>query len=192
VKAIRMHAALVLVVLLVSGTFPAAAQQGQVPPDTRIQLERTVCFGMCPAYSVSIDAQGNVTFEGKEFVRVKGVQTDRIPISKVRALLEMADRISFFEMHDHYRAAVTDLPTRFVTVTVSGRSKRIDDYFGAPKELRDFEREIDLAAGTKRWVRIDEQMLRELARDGKVSRFIPDFDRTIALLQGAVARTKKL
>jgi len=187
-----MRAARVLVVLLVSGTFPAAAQQGQVPPDTRIQLERTVCFGMCPAYSVSIDAQGNVTFEGKEFVRVKGVQTDRIPISKVRALLEMADRISFFEMHDHNRAAVTDLPTRFVTVTVSGRSKRIDDYFGAPKELRDFEREIDLAAGTKRWVRIDEQMLRELARDKRVSQFIPDFDRTIALLQGAVARTKKL
>ena len=142
------------------------AQEGQVPPDTKIQLERTTCFGACPAYSVSIDAQGNVTFEGKNFVRVKGPQTDRIPISKVRGLLETAERIRFFDLRDQYRTihnpdgsetVVSDLPTTFVSIRSGGRSKRIDDYFGAPKALRDLEREIDLAAGTKRWVGIAEQ-----------------------------------
>ena len=51
---------------------------------------------------------------------------------------------------------VTDLPTTFVTATVNGRTKRIEDYVAAPDALVAFEREIDAAAGTKRWVFLDE------------------------------------
>ena len=169
-KAIEMHAALVLV-LLASRTFSAAsAQTREVPPDTKIRLERTACFGSCPAYSVTIDAQGNVTYYGKDFVRVKGRQRDRIPVAEVRALLDTAERIGFFEMREHYRTVrnpdgsetiVTDMPTAFVSLTTAGRSKRIEDYFGTPEALREFERDIETAARIKRWVRIDQDTLRE-------------------------------
>lgn len=140
-------------------------QTSAMPGDLLIKLERTACFGECPVYTVSIDGKGNVTYEGARFVRVEGRQTDRIPLSRVAEILATAERIGFFELRDKYRTIrnpdgtetiVTDLPTTFVRITRDGRSKRIEDYIGAPDGLRELERQIDEAAGTKRWIRRDE------------------------------------
>lgn len=144
---------------LIVSVFPceALAQPEAIPPDLIIKLERTACFGQCPVYVVSIDAAGNVTFDGTEFVGSKGRQTDRIPASRVAALLATAKRAGFFELRDSYRAPISDLPTTFVTITANGATKRVEDYFGAPQSLKQLEREIDEAAGTRRWIRMDEQ-----------------------------------
>ena len=154
---------------------PSSAGGQAVPDDFIIKLERTSCFGECPVYAVSIDAKGNVTYEGTKFVRVEGRQTDRVPVARVAALLETADRIRFFELNDRYRTIrnpdgtetmVTDLPTTVVTVTREGRSKRVEDYIGAPQSLKELEQQIDDAARTMRWIRLDEPTLRQLAKEG--------------------------
>jgi hypothetical protein len=131
-------------------TSQTAAQP--IPEDFVIKLERTACFGACPVYAVTIDAKGNVIYDGTRFVRIVGRQTDRIPVSQVAALVATVDRIGFFELDDKYRQLITDLPTTFVTVTRRGRTKAIEDYFGAPKALKDLERQIDEAARTARWI----------------------------------------
>jgi len=137
-----------------------------VPGDVVIKLERTACFGDCPVYSVSIDAKGNVTYEGRKFVRVPGRRTDRVPVSTVAALLGTADRIGFFDLRDFYRTVrnadgsetiVTDLPTTFVTITRAGRTKRVENYYGAPEGLKELEQQIDESARTSRWTRPDER-----------------------------------
>jgi hypothetical protein len=122
-----------------------------IPDDFVIALERTACFGACPVYSVSIDAKGSVTYDGTRFVRVVGRQTERIAVSRVAALVETVDRIRFFELEDKYRQLITDLPTTFVTVTRDGRTKRIEDYFGAPESLKELERAIDETARIAGW-----------------------------------------
>jgi hypothetical protein len=91
---------------------------------------------------------------------VAGRQTDRVPASRVAALVETVDRIRFFDLDDKYRQLITDLPTTFVTVTRDGRTKRIEDYFGAPKSLTDLERQIDVAAQTARWIEGEAAALR--------------------------------
>jgi hypothetical protein len=168
----RVLFALALVIGLVG---PAVAQEPDVPPDASISLQRTSCFGPCPIYTVTIDARGTVTYDGEQFVRVIGRRTAQIDTSSVAGLLATADRIRFFEMRDAYRVienpdgtvgTVTDLPTKFVTVTVNGRTKKVEDYVAAPDSLSEFEHEIDAAAGTKRWVFLDEDALEELARSG--------------------------
>jgi len=158
-------AAVALVSAAIAMTVSVAMAQ-TVPKDFVIKLERTACFGECPVYSVSIDAKGSVTYEGTRFVRVEGRQTDRISISRVAALVEAVDRARFFELDDKYRADVTDNPTTFVTVTRDGRLKRVEDYVIGPKSLRQLEEQIDETARTKRWIRLDEAMLRQMVRDG--------------------------
>ena len=143
------------------------AVQDSIPDDLVIKLERTVCFGECPAYSVTIDSKGNVTYDGNKFVRVVDRQTDRIPLSRVAALLATIERIGFFELENSYRQPVTDNPTTFVSVVLRGRTKRIEDYLGAPKELKQFEQQIDDAARTKRWVRIDAPTIEAMAKEGR-------------------------
>lgn len=135
---------------MTSLTRSSAANQ-DIPVDFVITLERTACFGACPVYSVSIDAKGNIIYDGMKFVRIVGRQTDRITVPRVAALVEMIDRIRFFELEDKYHQMITDLPTTFVTVTRDGRSKRVEDYFGAPESLKELEREIDQTARTARW-----------------------------------------
>jgi uncharacterized protein DUF6438 len=149
-----------LIVFAVAMSGLHAAPQS-VPDDFAIKLERSTCFGACPAYSVTIDAKGSVTYEGKKFVRVVGPQADGISVSQVTALVATVNRIGFFELNDAYRSVrnpdgtetmVTDLPTTIVSVTRDGRSKQVVDYFGAPESLKELEKQIDETARTKRWI----------------------------------------
>ena len=156
--------------LAVSLAAVRAPQAADVPADTLIRLQRTSCFGPCPVYTVTIDARGTVRYEGEKFVRVVGRQIARIDKSVVANLLAHAERIHFFNMRSSYRAIenpdgsttmVTDLPTKIVTVTTNRRTKQVEDYVGAPDALEEFEKAIDEAAGTNRWVFTDEKVLQD-------------------------------
>lgn len=167
-------------VALTAFTGPLLALQSApqaVPDDFVIKLERTSCYGACPVYSVSVDAKGWVTYEGKKFVRVVGRQTDQIPVNRVAELVATVDRIRFFELDNQYRfirnadgttTSVTDLPTTLVTVTRGGQTKQIEDYIGAPESLHQLEKAVDEAARTKRWISLDQATLRQMVRDGRV------------------------
>jgi Domain of unknown function (DUF6438) len=170
----RSSARIIAIVIVgLCGSWRPARGLGQtaaVPDDTLIALQRTACFGTCPVYSVTIDAKGNVTYDGTKHVRVTGRQTDRITVSGVAALLDTARRIGFFELRDHYRTIrnadgsetmVTDLPTVIVTITSGGRTKRVEDYLGAPDGLKELEQQIDDTARTTRWIRAEEHTLRD-------------------------------
>jgi hypothetical protein len=172
-RARRVGALAVLAILV--GANQARGQEPDVPTDALIRLQRTSCYGPCPVYTVTIDARGTVTYEGERAVRVLGRQTARVHASVVTKLLEKAAAIRFFEMRASYRAienpdgsvtTVTDRPTQFVTVTMRGRTHTVEDYVAAPDSLEEFEGEIDVAAGTKRWVFLDQASLEELNRSG--------------------------
>lgn len=171
VKLVMMRRVLYFAVIAaLAGSAPDvyAGRQHPVPPDLVIKLERTSCYGECPIYTVTLDRDGNVVFEGTKFVRAQGRHTARIPATSVEALLDMARRIAFFDLRDSYHAMITDLPTTIVTITADGTTKRVEDYFGAPKELKQLEQDIDDAARTQRWIRIDAETVRELTREGRL------------------------
>ncbi len=125
----------------------------------RIEMERTMCYGPCPEYEVTISGSGKVLYGGKENVKVKGVRRARIDREKVRRLLVAFDRAKFFDLpaagRDCACPSYTDLSSAVVTLTWRGRTRRLDHYHGctcATQALFDLERQIDQAAGTDRWV----------------------------------------
>ena len=167
-----------VIAAMTSLLWPTPSWAQELPADLVIRLERTTCFGECPAYSVTIDAKGNVRYLGDQCVRVKGPQIDRIPVASVAALAERAARMDFFALKpayttirlaDGFETTITDLPTTVVTITRDGQSKQVTDYVGAPPDLKVLEDKIDEAAGTMRWVRIDEATLRQLAQNGELT-----------------------
>jgi hypothetical protein len=129
-----------------------------------IRLTRTVCFGFCPAYTVSITGDGQVTYTGRSFVNVTGEQHATIAPEAVQGLLHRFDAVRFEALNDAYRANVTDLPTMTVSLTRNGRRKVVVDYgglsAGMPPAVRDLQAEIDRVAGTARWVLRDGQPVR--------------------------------
>jgi hypothetical protein len=161
----RRFLILALGALLFAACAPMPPAEPTVGEATTITLSRSVCFGFCPDYAVSIDQDGVVAYEGRRFVNVAGAQRAHIPVSDVQALLARFDAVNFMSLRDQYRAQVTDLPTYTVTLVRHGRSKTVLDYggpsAGMPASVRDLQDEIDRVAGTARWVLRDGQPVRE-------------------------------
>ena len=146
----------------------SCAQAPAETPDmsnVEITLRRGVCYGYCPDYTVTIGGDGQVRYEGRAFVNVRGERTATIPREDVAGLLRRFDEIDFENLQDSYRGQVTDLPTYTVTLTRDGRTKRVVDYAGTqagmPRSVRDLQDEIDRVAGTAQWVLRDGQPVRD-------------------------------
>ena len=71
-----------------------------IPPDTIITLERTVCFGTCPAYKLTISADGAVVFTGEEYVREKGTVHSKISKDQVKQLISEFTKTQYFSLRD--------------------------------------------------------------------------------------------
>ncbi len=119
-------------------------------------LERTVCYGRCPAYRVTVRGNGRVEYEGKAFVGVVGRRVATIPRSEVARLVAAARDGDLWSMRASYVAGMTDMPTYRLTLTVGSRKHTIEDYagyhVGMPRSVSDFEDLIDEIGRTRRWI----------------------------------------
>jgi hypothetical protein len=143
-------------IVIVSAAICSAAQ-ARSSDISSIKLERTACFGTCPVYSVTIFRDGRARYNGIEFVKEKGVRTKTISTGEFKRLAAKVDEIGFFKLKPAYRANITDLPTTIVTVIRGTESKRVEDYFGAPKRLHGLEELIENVANISRWVKLDDK-----------------------------------
>jgi hypothetical protein len=126
-----------------------------------ITLERTACFGGCPVYAVAVSPSGDVTYEGKAHVRQLGKASGKITQKKVDGLLAELEKAGYFSMASRYAASEptcgrysTDSPSVITSVTIRGRTKRIEHDYGcgaAPGALVVLERRIDDVLGSGRW-----------------------------------------
>lgn len=134
----------------------AAPAQSPAMDDVQIQLTRGVCFGFCPDYTVTINGDGQVRYEGRRFVNAVGERTATIPRADVERLVARFDEIGFDQLRNEYRGRMTDMPTYTVSITRNGQTKTVLDYGGVdagmPRAVRDLEQEIDRVAGTPQWV----------------------------------------
>ena len=141
-------------------------QAQQLPADTIIRLERSDCFYICPAYVVTISADGSVTFEGKANVRVLGKAQTQIAVEKVRELVTTFLKIKYFSLRDNYNSARDgchisngDTSSVITSIVMGGRAKSVNHYLGCfPRKehsldaLLRLEEQIDEVANTAQWI----------------------------------------
>src|SRR3954468_13516883 len=124
-----------------------------------IRLERTGCFGSCPAYAVTIHGDGRIEYEGKANVKEEGAHTAQISPPAIRTLVSEFERTKFMSLPDYSEEkctgrVCTDFPTAITQLTVKGTSHRVTHYYGcgaAPKELFQLENNIDKTAQVDQW-----------------------------------------
>jgi len=145
------------------------AQEKPIPDDTLITLERTVCFGACPIYKLTISADGTVTFEGRQNVKVKGLAKSRINRDDLRNLIAAFEAASYFSLNDSYETQKdgcpevwTDNPSAITSLRMNGKTKTISHYYGCqagsgtsiyPNGLTYLETTIDQIVGTDKWIK---------------------------------------
>jgi hypothetical protein len=163
---------LLCVVFIYFGCQPAVNRQKVVlDKDTEITLQRTTCFGTCPAYKVTIDATGGVVFNGSKMIRENGnitpqplgTKNSRISQEQLQELIAEFDRIDYLSLKDAYKEGSdcptysTDSPSAITTIKTNGTTKSVNHYAGcegsaALKDLTALERKIDEIVNTKQWL----------------------------------------
>jgi hypothetical protein len=148
----------ILIALLLIST-GCSQFQTPVPNDLKevtITLERTECFGTCPAYGLTIYGNGSVIYEGKRFVRVQGIMRTTISEDKIEQLISEFLNIDYFSLKNSYEERnATDMPSAFTSLTIAGDKKIVRHYHGdlsAPKELTELENKIDDIVNTTQWI----------------------------------------
>jgi Domain of unknown function (DUF6438) len=125
-----------------------------------IQFERTVCFGTCPAYTVTVHGDGNVQYVGKDHVKVKGAKEETIDAAIIKNLMSEFARAKFLSLPEDYTEEkckcrrCTDMPSAITEISVRGTKHRVNHYYGcgcAPKALFDLESAIDKAVRVEQW-----------------------------------------
>jgi hypothetical protein len=127
-----------------------------------ITLERTPCFGTCPAYTVTIMDDGTVIYEGQNFVETMGEQTSEIDPETVASMVEAFTNAGYFEWDEAYDTqTVSDLPTVTTSVTRDGETHRIVRYTGdtsAPLALPYLEWWIDVMTNSQLWTGVQSDI----------------------------------
>ena len=121
-----------------------------------IKLQRTMCFGTCPVYSVMVDNEGNVNYSGEMFVYKSGEHHWQIPMKKVEQLNDLIEDFGFKSfIYEPGYEFITDCHSCITTVKYSnGETKEIDHYYGhvlIDDSLTEFEKKIERIIGTKKY-----------------------------------------
>lgn len=101
-----------------------------------LRIRKTPCFGECPTYSVSIDKDGNVVYNGIDYVLVKGTQSFTLTDNQLQELsekLNKKDFASFKEVYDNPK--VLDLGSTYIIH--NGKQIQIRLWNNIPDELID-------------------------------------------------------
>jgi membrane dipeptidase len=137
----------------------AQAARGQAAGPVEITLQRTMCFGTCPDYTVTLRDDGTVTYSGRQYVRVSGQHSWKIDPAAVRALAREMEEAGFFELENEYTDLRTDNPTTYTSLTIGTRSKKIKDYVSGPPKLKDIEKRIEDVSGVRKYVAPEGKLL---------------------------------
>src|ERR1700690_2352480 len=92
----------ILAALLLFG-LSATAQTSPPAGGVRITLKRGSCgLGSCPAYSLAIEGDGAVVYEGKRSVSAVGTRKGQIKAAVVRDLAQKFRDIGYFDFARNY------------------------------------------------------------------------------------------
>ena len=119
---------------------------------TEIGLARSMCYGPCPVYSVTLRRDGRATFVGEQFVDLMGEHLADLDPADFDTMALALAHLRFGTLRRHYAVDHTDAPTTTTWVIRPQRRRIVEDYGDAgPRRLRQIEGLIDGAAAQLTW-----------------------------------------
>jgi TonB family protein len=131
-------------VLLCLGHF--ASGQSKI---TSLIMERTSCFGKCPAYQVEIKSNGDVFYLGIKDAEFDGSIKGKLSMAEFAKLKNKYMKYEFLKLPSQYKVKASDLSKVHLTMTVNGKTKSIRNANEGPQYLIDLAEDIQTLVGKK-------------------------------------------
>jgi hypothetical protein len=181
-KAITMHVPnpVLLTLILAAACSSSAATRDDAPgytnnpPPDSVVLERTVCFGRCPAYRLRIASNGQIVFAPEN--PPGAIERDSIAPSAFQDMVAQIERAGFDSFPSETRQdrtmcamEATDHPTSVITLYRASGASTVRDYTGCYAAtgdertaarlatLRRLDELVDSTARSARWVRLGDK-----------------------------------
>lgn len=127
-------------------------------------LKRTACLGTCPIYTVRIEADGHVLFDGEDYVSHKGRSTGQATVTRVRQLVQQFAALNFFVLRNQYGAIgdcpvyATDNPSVILTLRFLSMTKTVELYLGCvgspeAQAVAQLAEQIDATSNSQQWIK---------------------------------------
>lgn len=109
-----------------------------------ITMGRTPCFGTCPAYTVSINADGTVKYTSMHYTEYEGTFEKSFPLEKVTALFKQFKQYKVDTCQEEYKMMIADMPGLNFTITYKDKGVKniMNAHFG-PEFLNMLAAETD-------------------------------------------------
>ncbi len=127
-------------------------------PTLLASLERTVCYGTCPAYEVRVFTDGRVEWVGRQFVKVVGPATRKLTPARLADLKRAFKDSNYLNLGEGFDCVErTDHPSAKTSFSDGAMTKSINHYHGClskqgVKELAALENTFDRIVDTARWI----------------------------------------
>jgi hypothetical protein len=123
-------------------------------PYTKIELERTECFGTCPSYIVTFNAGGSAHYVGRAYTAQTGEFDGEVDLTDYGRLCWLIERFDLLAGPQRYSANWTDAPTTLIRIQLreTGETIHISDYGDqGPVELWALFNAVDAVSGRIQW-----------------------------------------
>ncbi len=174
---VRFAFLFILILLISSCRESSLSVSDPVTDELYVRMERGGCYGLCPIYSVEIESDGKVTFDGKFYTKTTGKAEARISPRQIEQIVKAIKGADFFSIDDAYGwdsgncpSLATDMPNVILHIRLGDREKTVRHYLGCfqesdsgsdrptkfgdevfPQKLYLLENKIDELADTKKW-----------------------------------------
>jgi len=94
--------------------------------DIQIEIDHIQLDSSAPQYSIQIDGEGNIKYNGIKNVKTKGIEQYKIPKEKVQEILDGLEEIYFFSLRDNYSSKKEPKEKVIVSARLYDRFKKIE------------------------------------------------------------------
>lgn len=155
-----------IAVLLLCCSMARGFERYPIPRDTVIVMESGYCERECPIYRVIVFGDGDVIWQGRHNVRVKGLAKGSLTPDQVREILDELRAVDFFHIQNTFgfkgKGCTTEHPgmlefTTSFSITSGGQSHALEHFSGcsgdAPAKLTALETKLKQIVGVSRWIK---------------------------------------
>ena len=150
---IRLQHILIILGFMLIGCKSNKQAKGEMYPI--ITIEKTACYGTCPAYLFKAYPDGSVTYFGKDYVKLVGDYKASITNEELANIKTLFDKADYFNFANVYSANITDHPTTYLYYDNGQQNKKIMDYYGAPESLKKLEEDLEALINAINWQKVN-------------------------------------
>ncbi|MCB0699441.1 MAG: hypothetical protein KDC11_06305 [Chitinophagaceae bacterium] len=136
-----------------------ATQKADEQTITSIVMDRTACFGRCPAYRIEVKADGTATYTSRSDTKYEGVYTKKFSEKAAAALFKQFVDQKVDTCQDKYENKIADLPGMIFEIYYSDMQepKRIMNAHFGPNYLKTLGKEVDAFSKVDdKWTKVSD------------------------------------